>query len=85
MSDQSSCNGCPALLANIQTAIESIRCDLDSVIVSINSIGQITEAHNANLTQLVNAVGEVQKQFSGLMTGVNPMAMIRGLMGGRNG
>jgi Fe-S cluster biogenesis protein NfuA len=81
MPEQSNCNGCQAPLATIQAAIESIRRDLDSVIESINSIGQITEAHNNNLTQLVNAVGEVQRQF----TGVNPLSMLRGLMGGRNG
>jgi hypothetical protein len=73
--------GCQAPLADIQAALSSIREDLDKVITAVNSVGDLAQSHHEALSQIVAAVGQFQAQFAHM----NPMAMLKGLVGGRNG
>lgn len=77
-SPKSPCEGCKPQLASMAVAIAAIQTRLDTLVQGVNQIGDIGQAHQDTLQEILTRFGEFQRDISAM----GPASMIRSLLGG---
>lgn len=80
---KSPCEGCKPQLASMAVAITAIQARLDVLVQGVNQVGEIGQAHQDTLQEIMTRFGEFQRDIAAM----GPASMIRSLLGGgkRNG
>lgn len=61
----------------VRLRLDSIEAKLDKLIVAVNTIGELCDNQDRNLTTIVETVQE----FSNKMSSMNPLQMMKSVMG----
>ena len=69
---------CEGQLADLQAAVSNMADRVEAIVTAVNSLGEITETIQQQITSVVDFIGEFQRRFAGM----SPADMIKSMLKG---